>query len=67
MKESVQVKVYKEYTLCEQEDCYGKLVQVSDHLAMMHYVLEYQHECTNCGEKHWLEYVSPTTVYEEIQ
>lgn len=63
MKKYEEVRVYKEYTLHEQGECYGKLLQ-SEHKLMI--VPEYQHECSDCGEKVWLDHVSPTIVYEEV-
>ena len=66
MKKYEEVKVYKEYTLHEQGECYGTLHQSIDKLMIINQVPEYQHECSNCGEKVWLSYVSPTIVYEGV-
>lgn len=66
MKKYEEVKVYKEYTLHEQGECYGTLHQSIDKLMIVNRVPEYQHECSNCGEKVWLGHVSPTIVYEEV-
>ena len=66
MKKYEEVKVYKEYTLHEQEGCYGKLLQSEHKLMITNRVPEHQHECSACGEKVWLDHVSPTNVYEEV-
>ena len=66
MKRYEEVKVYKEYTLHEAEGCFGTLHQSKSKLMILNHVPEYQHECSGCGEKVWIDHVSPTIVYEEV-
>ena len=66
MKDYVEMKVYNEYTLHTQGDCYGKLLQSRDKLMIIDSFPEWQHECSNCGENVWLNHVSPAIVYEEV-
>lgn len=66
MKKYEEVKVYKEYTLHEAEDCYGTLYQSKPKFFILNPIMKYKHECSSCGEKVWLDHVSPTIVYEEV-